>query len=392
MGLGSQTRCSAFGVPFSPYGCFLLGLLLEMIKDFGRKTLSYDPGEALATARNRLNGGMRNPNLFLLPRGDAHPASTEFNHLLCQGLRREFRILAFDIPSAGPSEKDGATEYCCIAIDSSQPERVRDIIKQQLWLARQQAPAPVKLEDILQGRHEKTAREFRLEEYGTFVPSRTRKFTEIRTHSFDHKPAFYRYRVALARTARLPEPMADYLHTLFTNCPNHLFSRTVFRASHVRHSGLAVEIPLTRMKHHDIIALAGQSQGFTGVSSQHENLQKFFLEHNPNTIACEVPVWMESWEFADYPRILRTRDTLTGHIDVLRCEDDGLLGVWDYKPRAVAERDADIQVFLYALMLSLRTGLPLTAFLCGYFDEKDAYLFRPSQVKLTGGSRHTGCE
>ena len=77
-----------------------------------------------------------------------------------------------------------------------------------------------------------------------------------------------------------------------------------------------------------------------------------------------------------------TREALTGHIDVLRREDDGLLGVWDYKPHAAAERSAHIQVFLYTLMLALRTGLPINAFLCGYFDEKDAYIFRPSQVKV----------
>jgi hypothetical protein len=33
-------------------------------------------------------------------------------------------------------------------------------------------------------------------------------------------------------------------------------------------------------------------------------------------------------------------------------------------------------------MLSLRTGLPLSAFHCGYFDEKDAYLFCPAQARL----------
>jgi hypothetical protein len=81
------------------------------------------------------------------------------------------------------------------------------------------------------------------------------------------------------------------------------------------------------------------------------------------------------------PRLLRTREALAGHIDVLRHEDDGLLGVWDYKPRAAAERWAHIQVFLYALMLALRTGLPMNAFLCGYFDEKDAYIFRPSRAR-----------
>ena len=44
-----------------------------------------------------------------------------------------------------------------------------------------------------------------------------------------------------------------------------------------------------------------------------------------------------------------------------------------------------VQVFLYALMLSLRTGLPLTAFVCGYFDEECAYVFKPSEVRLTHG-------
>lgn len=343
--------------------------------------LSNDFAEALAVARSRLNGGMKSPNLFLLP---ARDGCATLGELLCACLGREFSISSFDIASPRPNEIGGPARYLCIAIDSSRPETVRDAIKERLWATRQRALAQAKLHDILQGRHERTIREFRLEEYGTFVPCRTRRFTEIRTHSFEHKPAFYRYRVALARTALLPPLMADYLHALFTNCPNHLFRRTAFRASGAGRGTLDLEIPLTRIRRHDIIALAGRSRGFRPVKSGHENLQKFFLEHDPNTIACEVPVWTESWEFADYPHVLKTRETLTGHIDVLRYEDDGRVGVWDYKPRAAAERSADIQVFLYALMLSLRTGLPLTAFLCGYFDEKDAYVFRPSEVTLIG--------
>jgi hypothetical protein len=347
--------------------------------------LGNDFGEAPAAIKSRLNGGMKSPNLFLLPAGDACPTSAALGDLLCECLRREFRILAFDVALPRSNGTDGPADYRCLAIDFSQPERVRDAIKERLWVARQTTLTRAKLDDILQGRHEKTMREFRLEEYGIFVPCRTRRFREIRTHSFEHKPAFYRYRLALARVAPLPPPLADYLHALFTDCPNHLFRRTVFRASGAGRSRLGIEIPLTRVRHHDVITLAGQSRGFSNVSSGHENLQKFFLEHNPNTIACEVPVWMESWEFTDYSRVLKTHETLTGHIDVLRYENDGLVGVWDYKPRAAAERGAGLQVFLYALMLSLRTGLPMSAFLCGYFDEKDAYVFRPSQVRLIGG-------
>jgi hypothetical protein len=338
--------------------------------------------EVLELAHNRLSGSLKNPNLFVLPQGGACPASTMLGRQLCDWLGQEFRIAAFDL-ALPLRDKDGSTAgYLCIAIDSSQPEMVRDVLKERLWPARPKILPRTTLDDVLHGCHQKAAPDFRLEEYGLFIPSRTRRHTTIRTHSFAHRPAFYRYRVALARSAALPEPMADYLHALFTNCPNHLFRETVFRASGVGRGRLRLDIPLTRVSDHDIISLAGRSHGFCEVSSRHENLQKFFLEHDPATIACEVPVWMESWEFADYPRILGTGDPLTGHIDVLRHEVDGLLGVWDYKPHAAAERNAHIQVFLYALMLSLRTGLPLSAFHCGYFDEKDAYLFSPAQARM----------
>ncbi len=332
-------------------------------------------------AKNRLNGAMAHANLFLMPKGESCPTPTAVGDLLCECLRREFRISLHEMTL--PTEGTGAAaEYLCLAIDSSQPERVRDAIKERLWRMRQTVLTRSTFHHLLQCRHEKTSRDFRLEEYGVFVPSRTRRFADIRTHSFQHRPAFYRYRVALARVARLPEPMVDYLSALFTNCPNHLFSETVFRASRVSRRQLGIAIPLTRVSDHSIIALARRSHGFSAVSSRHENLQKYFLEHDPATVACEVPVWMESWEFADYPQILGTREPLTGHIDVLRREEDGRLGVWDYKPHAAAERNAHLQVFLYALMLSLRTGLPLTAFFCGYFDEKDAYLFNPNEAKL----------
>lgn len=325
---------------------------------------------------------MAHPNLFLLPKDGAGAASAALAASLYESLRRDFSVSVFEAALPGHNGTDGPVDYLCIAIDCSQPERVRDAIKERLWLTRSKSAARARLEDILHGWHEKPVHEFRLEEYGIFVPCRKRKFAGIRVHSFAHNPAYYRYRLALARTDPLPGPMADFLHALFTNCPNHLFGQTMCRASRVSRSGLGVEIALTRLKEHDTIALADKSRRFDEVSSRHENLQKFFLDHNPNTIACEVPVWAEAWEFEDYPRLLRTRDTLTGHIDVLRHEDDGLLGVWDYKPWAAAERSAHVQVFLYALMLALRTGLPMSAFLCGYFDEKDAYLFRPSQVKV----------
>lgn len=354
-----------------------------MIRNLESSASDCDLANALQKIKGNLHSKMAHANLFLLPKDGAGPAFTSIAAFLYESLRREFPVSMFGASLPAHNGTDGPTEYLCIAIDCSQPERVRDTIKKRLWLTRGESVAGTTLSDILRGRHEKPVREFRLEEYGLFVPCRMRKFADIRTHSFAHSPAYYRYRLALARADHLPGPMAEFLHGLFTNCPNHLFGQTMCRASRIARSGLGVEISMTRLKDHDIIALAEKSRRFDEVSSRHENLQKFFLDHNPNTIACEVPVWAEAWEFEDYARLLGTREALTGHIDVLRHEDDGLLGVWDYKPRAAAERGAHIQVFLYALMLALRTGLPMRAFLCGYFDEKDAYIFRPSQVKVS---------
>jgi hypothetical protein len=325
---------------------------------------------------------MRHVNLFLLPKSTADSRAGVSAESLCDHLRNQFPVCLCEIPVPGLDAGSRQTDCLGIAIDSSQPERVRDAIKERLWLMRPQAPRGMMFEHMLRDRHGSRAGPFRLDDYGLFLPCRTRRFQAIRTHSFDHHPGYYRYRLALARTTGLPVPLADYLHALFTDCPNHLFRRTVFRASRVGRNGLSVRIPLTRLADHDLIGLAGESRRYETMSSRHENVQKFLLDCDPATIACEVPVWMESWELEDYPDILRTRDTLTGHIDVVRLETDGLIGVWDYKPRATAERNAHIQVFLYALMLALRTGLPLRAFTCGYFDEEDAYVFRPTEARL----------
>jgi hypothetical protein len=353
-----------------------------MISDKDLDGLGCGPGEVLEMARCRLGGSIEKPNLFLVPQGLTRLPSDHLCSIVCECLRPEFPTYVFDAALPTADSPAGKRPYVCIAVDSSRPERVKDIIKERLWATRDNRHAPATMEDILHGRYEKKAAEFRLEDYGVFVPFRTSQPADVRTHSFHHRPTFYRYRVALTRVSRIPEPLREYLHSLFTSCPNHLFNRGTFRASGVREGLLNLMIPLKEIRHHEIVALAGQSQGFEKVKSRHENVQKFLLERDPNTIACELPVWIESWEFEEYCHVLKTRETLTGHIDVLRQECDGVIGIWDYKPNAAGETRAGVQVFLYALMLSLRTGLPMTGLRCGYFDETSAYMFRPSEVGL----------
>ena len=119
------------------------------------------------------------------------------------------------------------------------------------------------------------------------------------------------------------------------------------------------------------------------LKSAHEDVEKYFLETDPCAIAAEVPVWLEPNEMKQF-RFLKSpfAGTLTGHIDLLRYENDGRIGIWDYKPHAKYEKSAHMQVFLYALMLSQRTGIPLNGFLCGYFDSENVFYFDPSDISI----------
>jgi hypothetical protein len=53
------------------------------------------------------------------------------------------------------------------------------------------------------------------------------------------------------------------------------------------------------------------------------------------------------------------------------------LHILDYKPEASKETHAVTQLTIYAMALSRRTGLPVKAFKCAYFDERDYCEFFP---------------
>ncbi len=72
---------------------------------------------------------------------------------------------------------------------------------------------------------------------------------------------------------------------------------------------------------------------------------------------------------------------VTGHIDLVQIRY-GYVHLLDLKPEAAKEKHAMAQLFLYALALSTRTGIWLRNFVCGWFDEKDYFEFRPADVVL----------
>ena len=224
-----------------------------------------------------------------------------------------------------------------------------------------------KIQEISGVRH----RSIRYNKYGLFIPRSGR----VICFSFAHSGSmYYRYRLAEFKLKMVPSGLSDYLMSLLSYCPDEYFY------SGSRASGFILDIK-SQMEHtcsHKISALTKSALKAGKFKSGHENVEKYLLEYDPETIACEVPVWYEQPPNSK----LRINGILTGHIDILRYENDGRIGIWDYKPRARYEKKAHMQVYLYALMLSQRTGIPLNRFLCGYFDVSDAYFFNSEDVVL----------
>ncbi len=100
----------------------------------------------------------------------------------------------------------------------------------------------------------------------------------------------------------------------------------------------------------------------------HNGLNYRFLNGDRNTIATEIPVYFRHSEYG----------LTAGHIDLLQVSG-GEVQILDYKPNAAREKPSKVvsQLSLYAEALSRRAKLPVEKIRCGYFDEQNAYFFRP---------------
>jgi len=132
---------------------------------------------------------------------------------------------------------------------------------------------------------------------------------------------------------------------------------------------------------HEIQSLARMGLDSGYYDNAHMNVQMFMLGYDNKTIAIEVPIWLKPEEHEKYEELFNSELPLTGHIDLVRVEN-GKIWIWDYKPNAHREKFADTQTYFYAYMLSKRTGIPLDKFMCGYFDDKDTYIFNPNEIKI----------
>ncbi len=163
-----------------------------------------------------------------------------------------------------------------------------------------------------------------------------------------------------------------YLHHVKDNCPDDYFAKGP-RSSQLR---MKFDVDLVEIKGHEVSELARQGLALDQYTTAHSNVQMFMLQNDNKTISIEVPIWLLESELPNYKDFFNSSDALTGHIDALRIED-GCVWVWDYKPNAHKTKYATTQTNFYALMLSQRTGIPMSKFRCGYFDDELAYVFKP---------------
>ena len=178
----------------------------------------------------------------------------------------------------------------------------------------------------------------------------------------------------------LPEisKLKDFMKSMFYDCPDKYF------CSGPRGSSLKfkMEHEIYEQVGHRVCVLAknGLEINKERFKTNHSKVQLFMLENDKDTVAIEVPIWLNSDEIPHYNNLFGSNEPLTGHIDVLGIED-GNVWVWDYKPNAHKEKYASTQVYFYSLMLSKRTGIPLEKFRCGYFDADRAYMFKPEPIE-----------
>lgn len=195
----------------------------------------------------------------------------------------------------------------------------------------------------------------------------------IKHISLDHD-WYYCYRINTLNSSFLCKDfplLTDYLEQVFKDCPNDYFKQGP-RGSKLNFN---LNLSIHNIKNHEICALAKDALKIDTEKTAHTKVQTYLLEKDNKTIATEIPVWASPEELEEFKE-LNLKEVLTGHIDFIRIEDDKIW-VWDYKPNAINEKYAPTQVYSYALMLSKRTNIPINCFRCGYFDDKNAFIFMP---------------
>jgi hypothetical protein len=322
------------------------------------------------------------PNRFLLAYDCTNPTQTAKSTIIYEALSSAFDVEIIDVEPPVQVDPDGTlispvSCYRTFYVNSGQVESVRDILKECLWPKSPNQQDRKSVRAIFQATRGTSRRIPSLSNHGYFVPGRKRKVGAIQVHSFVHKPV-YRYRLAHEKLPLLSKSVQSFLTSVITDCPNHIFVQQSKRASGKDRFGLEVTESVSHTTSHELIDWAKECRSYLKYKSRHENVAQYLLENDAKSICAELPIWTEPREISDFKDVFGESLPLTGHIDLVRRESDGSIGLWDYKPNAFKESRAHIQLLYYAFMFSFRTGLAMRKIMCGYFDEVDVFTFLPA--------------
>lgn len=189
---------------------------------------------------------------------------------------------------------------------------------------------------------------------------------KIITKSFFHRGLWYRYKynrtnmenILKEYNSFLLENLTTFLdEVVFNWAPDELFNSE----DSLRVTGIMTEeeyptkVNPSRFK--KWVNMGLMKEGGT----RHNNVLTTILEHDPNSLATEVPVWCRCFPYRN--KWLN----VAGHIDLLQF-NDGEIYIWDYKPDR--SKTVGDQVSLYKqLLVRLIMGLDEKIVKCGWFDE-----------------------
>lgn len=210
----------------------------------------------------------------------------------------------------------------------------------------------------------------------------------FRKRFFHKQPYIFKY-----HKFKIEELVNDYFKGLrefvvdaAENCPDELFVSSNARASQFRLSEDAVKrIKLSKSKTKACKLASLALNASESNKERHTLVQDFMLANDSATLAVEVPVWLLASEISDdniVSSVLNgVNQNITGHIDIVQ-NKFGFIYVLDYKPKADYENAGKVisQLFVYALALSVRTGVWLRNFRCAWFDEESYFEFNPNLV------------
>lgn len=260
-------------------------------------------------------------------------------------------------------------------------ERTVELIRQQFGIA---VPVRTLASWLAEYRELTTYAPMRKQVLAAFPPDRL-----VRTTRLHHRQVRH-HRVHLGKLAALldqPEqrslaPIADCLGATASDIPPALFSGDA--------PGFSIAVPfdadafpVRRADGQHACRLAEFVLPAAAARRRRDEVLQFMLWTDSATVAVEVPIHLAAEDLAhfrasgfDLP--VEPSQTPAGYIDALQIRD-GRIHVLAYKPGAGKEQPI-AELTLCALTLSMRSGLSLSRFVCGWFDEQAHREFDPAQA------------